>query len=58
VGKGEVELTAKHVLGRKNIVRTAVAFMAEESRLASLAMFLLSWDIAVLILFPTEVFLS
>jgi hypothetical protein len=53
-----VELTAKHVLGRKNIVRTAVAFMAEESRLASLAMFLLSWDIAVLILFPTEVFLS
>jgi hypothetical protein len=53
-----VGITAKHVPGRKNIVRTAIAFMAEESRLASLAMFLLCWDISVLILFPTEVFLS
>jgi hypothetical protein len=51
-------LTATNVPGKKNIVRTAIAFMAEESRLASLAMFLLCCDISVLSLFLMVVFLS
>jgi hypothetical protein len=54
----ELELTAKKIPGKKNIVRTANAFIAEESRFASLAISLLCSVIFILSLFPIVVFLS
>lgn len=49
-------LTEKKVPGKKTIVSTAIAFMAEESRLLSRAMSLLCSEIRVVSLLPRVAF--
>jgi hypothetical protein len=51
-------LAATKVPGRKNIVRTAIAFMADESLLLSRAISLLCSEIRALSLLPRVLFLN
>jgi hypothetical protein len=53
-----VLLTATKVPGRKNIVRTAIAFMADESFLLSRAISLLCSEMLALSLLPSVLFLN